>query len=223
MNQTSEACDGAADLACRGRCLPDCTCAPPPPVCGDGVVNQASEQCDGASAAACPGRCLATCLCRPPLQALVVADTYVASDTPTKNFNSAGLLGADGNPVKRIFLRTTVSGVGADQTVTLARLRLQVATNSGAQSVSGGRIHTVACGWAEASLTFNNAPTFNVAVLDTKAAVAIGQVVDFNVTSAIHGDGTYCFVIDNTSTDGVDYQSREAGAGAPQLLVDVTP
>src|SRR5213079_2446369 len=45
--------------------------------------------------------------------------------------------------------------------------------------------------------------------LATLGAVAIGQVADFDVTSAIPGDGVYCFAIDTTSTDSAIYNSRE--------------
>jgi len=36
-------------------------------------------------------------------------------------------------------------------------------------------------------------------------------------------DGTYCLTLDSKSPDRVDYQSREAPRGAPQLIVDVAP
>ena len=39
--------------------------APPPPVCGNGVL-EGTEQCDGASDLACPGLCQADCTCAPP-------------------------------------------------------------------------------------------------------------------------------------------------------------
>src|SRR5439155_15354159 len=58
-------------------------------------------------------------------------------------------------------------------------------------------------------------------VLSTAAAVALGQVVDFDVTSAIQGDGVYCFALESPSADGVRYNSREAAAGKPQLLIGV--
>jgi hypothetical protein len=65
-----ETCDGTADAACPGACIPagspgECTCSN---VCGDNVVGP-GEQCDGTSDAACPGQCGApdspgACLCR---------------------------------------------------------------------------------------------------------------------------------------------------------------
>jgi len=52
--------------------------------------------------------------------------------------------------------------------------------------------------------------------------VARGQVVDFDVTSAVSGDGVYCFALDNPTNDGADYNSREAASGQPALVIGVT-
>jgi len=49
--------------------------------------------------------------------------------------------------------------------------------------------------------------------------VAQGQVVDFDVTSAVPGDGVYCFALDTLSTDSALYNSREATVGKPQVAV----
>jgi hypothetical protein len=47
------------------------------------------------------------------------------------------------------------------------------------------------------------------------------QVVNFDVTSLVPGNGTYCFAITSTSDDGVDYNSREANAAVrPQFIVN---
>ena len=60
-------------------------------------------------------------------------------------------------------------------------------------------------------------------VLSTVAAVQAGDVVAFEVAPAITGDGTYCFVIDSTSTDDVDYSSRESSGQQPRFVVGVAP
>src|SRR5207245_4871544 len=124
--------------------------------------------------------------------------------------------------VQRTFLRVNVSGVGPRQ-VTGAHLRLQVATVTNAQSVSGGRLHPLTdCGWNELTMTWNTQPPIDGAVLATTGAVAQGQVVDFDVTSAIPGDGVYCFALDTLSTDSALYSSREATAGKPLVAVTAT-
>jgi hypothetical protein len=49
--------------------------------------------------------------------------------------------------------------------------------------------------WAETSLTWVNAPGTTGGILDTQAVSAIESWCEFDVTSAVSGDGTYSFVL----------------------------
>ena len=51
--------------------------------------------------------------------------------------------------------------------------------------------------------------------------MAQGQTVDFDVTAAIPGDGTYCFALDTSSTDSAIYNSREGSSQRPAMVVQV--
>ena len=145
----------------------------------------------------------------------------VNAATPAKSKGPSARLEVDGSPVKHAFFRVRVSGVGARQ-VTSARLRLQVSNVSHSQSVAGGRIHSVtSCSWDESTVTAKTQPAIDGPVLSTVGAVARGQVVDFDVTSAIQGDGVYCFALESPSSDGVRYNSREAATGLPQFIIAV--
>jgi len=227
VNRATEQCDGTDSVLCPGACRADCTCPPPPapPVCGDNMVNQASEQCDGTDSAACPGACRADCTCPPPPPAPAVgtveADALVNGAAPTTKYGTKTILEVDASPVKHTFVRLRVSGVGARQ-VTSALLRLKVSTALNSQSVAGGRIHSITnCSWNELTITAKTQPAIDGPVLSTVGAVALGQVVDFDVTSAINGDGVYCFAIESPSVDGVRYNSREAATGKPQVILAV--
>ncbi|MCP4248356.1 MAG: alkaline phosphatase, partial [bacterium] len=66
---------------------------------------------------------------------------------------------------------------------------------------------------------YNTRPDIDEAVLDTAGPVTPGDVVEFDVTPAITGDGTYGFALVSTVANAVVYQSREAGSGGPQLIV----
>ena len=64
-----------------------------------------------------------------------VADTYVQSDAASTNYGTATQIVVDNSPVRRLFLRFTVSGVSG--TVTAAKLRLRtISGNDG--SANGG-------------------------------------------------------------------------------------
>src|SRR5581483_9783545 len=158
-----------------------------------------------------------------PVTATVEADVAVESAKPDAHLGAAALVGADTRPsIERTFFRVRVDGVGT-RTVEGAHLRLHVATVSDAGSDSGGRLHAIGeCGWDEAAVTWNAQPAIDGPVLAEVGAVAPGDVADFDVTGAIGGDGVYCFALDTTSANGVDYASREAADGAPEIAVAVT-
>ena len=52
-------------------------------------------------------------------------------------------------------------------------------------------------------------------------AVGRGDVVEFDVTGAITGDGTFCFGFDSLTSDGVAYVAREAVVGGPEMEIIV--
>jgi hypothetical protein len=192
---------------------------PADPFCGDNIRNR-SEECDGIDSAECPGACLADCRCPPP-GATLEADVSVRASDPNRNFGRSTALEVDGSSAKHTFLRFRVTGVRG-RTVTSARLRLRVAGASDAASDSGGRAHRIAaCGWDELTTTWNTRPPIDGAVLSTLGPVRPNDTVELDVTAAIPGDGVFCLALDSLSSDGVDYNSREAAVGQPQLLIDV--
>ena len=154
---------------------------------------------------------------------LPIADTTVDADAASKVMGTDPLLTADDSPVEQAFLRFAVTGVGS-RPVTRAVVQLTVGSSSGAASPSGGSLHLVASGtWSEATTKWTNRPTIAHPVLDTQGKVTAGQVVEFDVTAAVAGDGTYDFALDTASSDSVQYQSREAATGKPLLVLTVTP
>jgi len=160
----------------------------------------------------------------PGLAATVDADVSVVAGDPTA-YGKSVRLEVDDSPTKHAFVQFTVTGT-TGQAITGAILRLHVPVEATAESDSKGRLHASSCGWGEATLTGTTQPQPAIGtLLDAPAgSVAQGQVVDFNVMGAItHGDGTYCVALDSTSTNGVHYTAREAGAGGPAVLLSVSP
>jgi hypothetical protein len=221
INQTTEVCDGNDDALCPGVCRFDCTC-PPPPACGDHRVNLPTEECDGPDDIACPARCQGDCTCdgtRPV--AIIEADVMVREDDPDQNFGERSPFWLDDKTAKRTFIRVRMRGIGTQQ-ILGARLQLQVADAVNAESDSGGRIHAIThCGWDELAVTWNTQPAIDGTVLDAVGAVQRAEVVIFDVTQAITGDGTYCFALDSLSSNGVQFNSREAIAGRPTVEIVV--
>jgi hypothetical protein len=139
---------------------------------------------------------------------------------PTTNYGTSSILSADADSAKNTFIRVSVSGLSGPPTSAI--LRLTVPNVSRAESNSGGRVRRIAdCGWSETAVTFNMQPSLTPvgAVGPAMGPVTQGQVVQFNVTALIPGNGTFCLAITSDSSDGVDYNSREAAAAQPQLIV----
>ncbi|MFD0886221.1 DNRLRE domain-containing protein [Streptosporangium algeriense] len=148
-----------------------------------------------------------------------VADTYVDNGHTGTNYGTSGQLGVDGSPVKRFFLRFTVTGV----TGTVGNVKLRVHTDdvSGAESGSGGTFKAVSSTtWSETGTTWNNQPAIDGVTLGTLGSVARGSWYELDVTSYVTGNGTYSIGVVSSSSDGADYDARESGAStAPQLVV----
>ncbi|MFC0508994.1 DUF7594 domain-containing protein [Micromonospora costi] len=146
-----------------------------------------------------------------------VADTYVQSDAASTNYGTSTQIVVDNSPVRRMFLRFTVSGVSG--TVTSAKLRLRtISGNSG--SSNGGTFKAMSnTTWSETGTTWNNQPAIDGATLGSIGSVSANGWYEVDVTSRVTGNGTFSFGATSANTDGAYYDSRESGADAPQLVV----
>ena len=146
------------------------------------------------------------------------ADTYTRADFPTSVNGAATEIIADGSPIKHALMTFTVSGVGG-RTVTGAVLKLTCSDPSN----FGGELHRVdPTAWSEASVTWNNAPAADAAVISTLGPVVAGSTYILDLSSVVTGDGTYSFQLQSGSTDGAHYASKEVGAAsAPRLVLTV--
>lgn len=157
----------------------------------------------------------------PPLEFGATADTYVESASPAVNFGGSTAIAADASPVRIIYLRFAVNGIGG-QPISGAVLRLQADSASASGSDHGGAVQAISnSSWQEATVTYETRPAVDGPVLATHGAVVPDDVVEFDVTAALAGDGVYNFAIDTPSTNGCQYRSREASAGGPRLVVTV--
>jgi hypothetical protein len=118
------------------------------------------------------------------------------------------------------YLRFNVSGL--TRPVQSAKLRLYV-TNASDQ---GGAIYSVAntylgtaTPWTETGLNWGNAPAIGGPALSSIAAAAVNTWVEFDVTAALAGNGTYSFGLHTLSTNDVRYSSKEAANNQPQLAI----
>jgi len=106
-----------------------------------------------------------------------------------------------GTNVLNSYLRFAVSGLSG--AVLSAKLRLNVVN----ASTDGGEVYAV-------SNDYNSTAT----PLSVVGIAAVGNWVEFVVTAAISGNGTFSFGLKNNSSDDVHYSSRE-GTNKPELVV----
>jgi hypothetical protein len=144
------------------------------------------------------------------------ADATIRADLPTSTYGTQTTIATDGSPVKDFLIRFTVTGVGT-QTVTSAKLHLTCTD----PSPSGGTFSVASSVWTETTVTWNTAPATG-SVVTTLGKVVAGAAYDVDLSSLVHGDGTYTLRVSSTNADGADYASREGSLGArPQLVLTV--
>jgi len=150
-------------------------------------------------------------------------DSYVNSSSRTQNNGSATTLRLQqSSTILRSYLKFTVSGLtGTIQSATL-RLRVTVASSSGGSVYSASNDYRgTTTPWIESGIIFNNAPTTSGSALSTVGSVTVGQWVDFDVTPALTGNGTFSFGLRNASSTAVQYSSKE-GADKPELVIQLS-
>ena len=133
------------------------------------------------------------------------------------NYGNATTLRADGSPVVRSYLRFDIQGLSG--TVTHATLR--IFTNS--SSSTGYEVQGVSDNsWSELAINFANAPAMN-GVTNTSGSFASGAWTTVDITPLIMGNGTFSLALTTTNSTAFSLASREAGANAPQLIIETTP
>jgi len=147
-------------------------------------------------------------------------DAMVKSSSPTKNYgNDSTLRLRAGDPQYDSFLKFTVTGVSG--MIQSARLRLYVTDGSN----DGGAVYLVSNSylnsstpWQESGITWNNAPAISGAPLAAVTDAASSTRVEYDVTSAVAGNGIYSFGLSSASTNSIYFSSKEA-AFPPELVI----
>jgi hypothetical protein len=143
------------------------------------------------------------------------ADARVEEEFPTNNYATSSQLEVDGGSDldSESYLRFTVTGVSG--TVQHALLRVYSTTND---SDNGPAVYTADNTWTETGITWNNRPARTSGPLEDKSAIGTNTWVEYDVTIAVTGNGTYTFVLATDDDDGVIFSARE-GSNPAQLVV----
>jgi PKD repeat protein len=149
-----------------------------------------------------------------PATFVAIEDAYVKTDQPVKNYGSDTWLRLrQSTSIYESLVKFDVSGLAGAPSQ--AVLRLYVTD----PSPSAGAVSTVDPGaWAESTVTYDSRPATLASVADDRDAPAAGQWVEWDVTSAVIGNGVVSFSLSGSSGNSVFFSSRE-GAQPPQLVV----
>ena len=142
------------------------------------------------------------------------ADARVEEASAGTNFGTSTKLRTDMGTGARVesYLRFTVVGLSGTVERTTLRLFATTGTNDGPAG------YTSSSTWSETGITWNNRPTRSGAGTDDKGVINSGAWVEYNVTPLVPSNGTYTLVLAGTSSDGVDFYSRE-GTSRPQIVI----
>lgn len=143
------------------------------------------------------------------------ADARVKEESPDENYGNGTTLQVDGSsdPDLESFVRFNVKEVSGK--VRSAILRVY-ATDNG--TGNGPAVYSTSASWKEQEITWNTRPARTGAELDNTDRVSENSWVEYDVTSAVKGNGTFSFVLVADSSDAVFFSSRQ-GSQPPQLVV----
>ena len=133
------------------------------------------------------------------------ADARVEQATPASNYGTSTTLRTDGgsDPDVETYLRFNATGVTGP--VTSAKLRLRTGTDT----ADGPAVYGTDWTGLESAINWNNRPARTSAATDDKGRIGSSTWVEYDVTSLVAGDGAHSFVLAQSSSDGIDYRSRE--------------
>jgi hypothetical protein len=144
-----------------------------------------------------------------------VADARVEEANPNVNFGISTNIRTDGgsDPDVETYLTFNVTGVSAP--VQAAKLRLY----AGSGTADGPAVYTAAPTWSETGITWATRPPRTSSARDDKAAIPASSWVEFDVTPFVGANGTFSFNLATTSSDGIDFRSRESSDLRPALVL----
>jgi len=144
-----------------------------------------------------------------------VADAWVSSAHPEKNYGREPVLRTRGVPKVRTYLRFDLRGLSGQ--VTKATLHLWARTSSAA----GYRVHPVAdTSWDERKLASKSAPAYEPAS-GASGPFHAGAWTTVSVTNLVRGRTVVSFALTGTGQQDGTYDSRE-GTRKPELVVDAS-
>ncbi len=148
-----------------------------------------------------------------------VVDTWVYATYPDANYGTSTQLRVDASPDTRSYLTFDIPTLSGPITQATLRVYANSAQNTGYD------VHAVSdTTWDDATITYNTAPTFDVAIAGSSGPVTAGTWTEVDITSLITGPGLLSIALTTNNTTALSLASLEAGGALiPQLVLDTAP
>jgi hypothetical protein len=145
------------------------------------------------------------------------ADVYVRSGAyANQNFGTPSSLEVDtddSGTIIQSYLRYSIGNLG---TISSAKLRFYI-TNGTSIGPELKKISDTT--WGETTLTWNNKPAVDGALMGTIGSVSAGGWVEIDVTDHVTSNSVLSFVMVPRSSDGMGMRAREASSNKPELVI----
>lgn len=141
-----------------------------------------------------------------------VADTFVNSKNPGRNFGSNIMLEVESSPLVNSYLRFNVQGVNTGVAKAVLKIYADSALSSGfvVNAVSANN-------WGETTMSYNDAPAIGSPIASS-GPVASNTWITVDVTSYITGNGTFSIALTGSSSSILVLASRES-TQPPALVI----
>ncbi len=148
-------------------------------------------------------------------------DAWVNRDLPNSNYSADRQLSVRNGMQMMTYVSFDLSRLGG-KTVKTAKLRMHICTSTNCGSGGTQNIRTVTEPWTEQSIVFTNKPATG-AIVGHFGGGSTGKWLESDVLAGVtgkEGEEMVTFEIDQSSLDGIYFDSREAGSSvAPQLVI----
>ncbi|HYO67137.1 MAG TPA: DNRLRE domain-containing protein [Archangium sp.] len=145
------------------------------------------------------------------------ADASVRSGAyANQNFGTSSPMQADtedSGTITQSYVRYSIGNLG---TITSAKLRFYITNGTS----SGPELKKLSdTTWGETTLTWNNMPAVDGALLGTMGGASAGGWVELDVTSHVTSNSVLSFALVPRSSDGMGMNTREASSNKPELVI----
>jgi len=148
-----------------------------------------------------------------------IADTFVRSDNPTRNYGSRSTMAVDGRPVEINYLKFDLSSLSG-KNVLSAKLHLKVATDSSTQSQNIKSVQDVS--WDEYQVTYENRPGISSEILASIYSGGVSDTwLDVDITEEVRSAAgqVISLAIDMDGRNSIAFYTRET-VDQPQIVVE---